>query len=371
MKVLILSTGTGEGHNSAAKAVKEQFEKRNIPCEIADVLDFASDKASAYGRRIYIWSTVRAKKVFAGAYRAGRAISSSRLKSPIYFANALYAEKLCSYITEQGFDTIVMPHLFPAEALTWLRRRQKLDVATYFIATDYTCIPFTEETRLDYYFIPHEELETEFVKRGIPAEKLVATGIPVSERFLNLPGQTEARSLLGIPLDKKCILVMTGSMGYGRVESITGKLVERTDADTHLYIMGGTNEELKQTLRKKYTGVERVHVLDFTTEAPMYMAAADVLFTKPGGLTSTEAVAAGVPLVHTRPIPGCEERNVAFFTAHGMSVSDPEEDRMIEKGLELLRDPEARARMSECREKYGKPHAADAACEFICGKNEG
>lgn len=62
MKVLILSTGTGEGHNSAAKAVKEQFEKRGIPCELADVLNFASDKASAYGRRIYIWSTVRAKR---------------------------------------------------------------------------------------------------------------------------------------------------------------------------------------------------------------------------------------------------------------------------------------------------------------------
>ena len=62
MKVLILSTGTGEGHNSAAKAVKEQFEKRGIPCELADVLNFASDKASAYGRRIYVWSTVRAKK---------------------------------------------------------------------------------------------------------------------------------------------------------------------------------------------------------------------------------------------------------------------------------------------------------------------
>lgn len=91
MKVLILSTGTGEGHNSAAKAVKEQFERRNIPCELADVLDFASDKASAYRHRIYIWSTVRAKKAFAGAYRAGRAISSARLKSPVYFANALYA----------------------------------------------------------------------------------------------------------------------------------------------------------------------------------------------------------------------------------------------------------------------------------------
>lgn len=370
MKVLILSTGTGEGHNSAAKAVKEQFERRKIPCEMADVLDFASDKASAYGRRIYIWSTVRAKKVFAGAYRAGRAISSARLKSPVYFANALYADRLCSYITENGYDTIVMPHLFPAEAMTWLLRKHKLNVRTYFIATDYTCIPFTEETRVDYYFIPHEELATEFIKRGIPAEKLVPTGIPVSERFLHLPTRAEARAHLGIPADAPCILMMTGSMGYGRVESMAAKLVEQTGEETHLYILGGTNEELKRSLRGTYGATKRVHVLDFTTEAPLYMAAADVLFTKPGGLTSTEAVAAKVPLVHTRPIPGCENRNVAFFTKHGMSVSGDTEESMIEKGLELLRDPAAQARMRECQETYGRPYAADAICEFICGQKE-
>ena len=370
MKVLILSTGTGEGHNSAAKAVKEQFERRNIPCELADVLDFASDKASAYGRRIYIWSTVRAKKVFAGAYRAGRAISSARLKSPVYFANALYADRLCSYIKENGYDTVVMPHLFPAEAMTWLLRKHKLDVQTYFIATDYTCIPFTEETRVDYYFIPHEELATEFIKRGIPAEKLVPTGIPVSERFLHLPTRAEARVHLGIPTDKPCILMMTGSMGYGRVESMAEKLVEQTNGDTQLYIMGGTNEELKKTLRGTYAGTERVQVLDFTTEAHLYMTAADVLFTKPGGLTSTEAVAAKVALVHTKPIPGCEDRNVAFFTEHGMSVSGDTEESMIQKGLELLRNPAAQARMRECQEKYGKPYAADAVCEFICGRKE-
>lgn len=370
MKVLILSTGTGEGHNSAAKAVKEQFEKRNIPCELADVLDFASDKASAYGRRIYIWSTVRAKKVFAGAYRAGRAISSTRLKSPVYFANALYADRLCNYITENGYDTVVMPHLFPAEAMTWLLRKHKLNVRTYFIATDYTCIPFTEETRVDYYFIPHEELATEFIRRGIPAEKLVPAGIPVSERFLHLPTRAEAREHLGIPADAPCILMMTGSMGYGRVESMAAKLVEQTGEETHLYILGGTNEELKKTLRDTYAGIGRVHILDFTTEAHLYMAAADVLFTKPGGLTSTEAVAAKVALVHTKPIPGCEDRNVAFFTEHGMSVSGETEDIMIQEGLELLRDPEAREKMRLCQEKYGKPYAADTICEFICGQGD-
>ena len=158
MKVLILSTGTGEGHNSAGKAVQEQFQKRGISCEMEDVLAFASEKAASYGKRIYVWSTVKATKVFKGAYRAGKAITSARRKSPVYYANALYAEKLYRYIVDNGYDTVVMPHLFPAEALTYMLRKHECrpDIHTYFVGTDYTCIPFTEETEADYYFIAHE-----------------------------------------------------------------------------------------------------------------------------------------------------------------------------------------------------------------------
>ena len=365
MKVLILSTGTGEGHNSAAKAVKEQFDLHKIPCEMADALDFASDKAASYGRRIYIWSTVKAKRVFAGAYRAGRAITSSKHKSPVYYANALYAEKLYRYLTEQGFDTVIMPHLFPAEAMTYMMKKHHPHVATYFVATDYTCIPFTEETTPDYFFIPHEDLTEEFVKRGIPREKLVPTGIPVSRRFVELPDRMECRKQLGIEPDKKCVLVMTGSMGYGNVGSMLKELVAGTDEDTDIYVLGGTNEKLKASLRETYRDVKRVVVLDFTKQAHVYMAAADVLFTKPGGLTSTEAVAARVPIVHTHPIPGCEDRNVAFFTARGMSVSDKNESEVVRKGLELLQSAEKQQKMRQCQQTYGKPHAAEAIFNFI------
>lgn len=363
MKVLILSTGTGEGHNSAAKAVKEQFDKNGIPCVMADVLGFASKKAARYGRNVYLWSTE--KGVFGGAYRAGSALTSSRRKSPVYFANALYADKLKSYITENGFDTVVMPHLFPAEAVTFMMKHHKLKLKSYFIATDYTCIPFTEETSPDYFFIPHEDLIPEFAERGIPAEKLVPLGIPVSERFVHLPSREECRERLGIPADQRCILVMTGSMGYGNVESMVAGLRVRTNDNTCIYVMGGTNEKLKAALREKYGENDRVKVLDFTDRTHEYMASADVLFTKPGGLTSTEAVAAGVPLVHTDPIPGCEDRNEVFFSERGMSVSDRDETRMIEKGLALLESDSLREEMRAAQRKYGKPDAAEKIYEYI------
>lgn len=365
MKILILSTGTGEGHNSAGKAVLEQFQKRGISCEMADALDFASRKAAYYGKKVYIWSTVKATGVFSGAYKAGKAITSAKHKSPVYYANALYAQRLYEYIMDNGFDTIVMPHLFPAEAVTYMMKKYHPPVKTYFIATDYACIPFTEETEIDYYFIPHEDLKEEFHKRGIGPEKLIPTGIPVSERFLHMKFREESREELGIPHNSKCILVMTGSMGYGHVESLVEHIVRRMDARTHILVMGGSNEKLKARLRQVYEGEKRVEILDFTDRAQDYLAASDILFTKPGGLTSTEAAVAGIPLAHTHPIPGCEERNVAFFTARGMSISDKREEQIVQKGLELMADTQAIDKMLARQKKYANPNAAGDICEFI------
>ncbi len=367
MKVLILSTGTGEGHNSAGKAVLEQFRKRGIPCEMADVLGFASERAASYGKRIYVWSTVKATKVFKGAYKAGRAITSSRRKSPVYYANALYAEKLYHYIVDNGYDTIVMPHLFPAEALTYMLRKHgcRPDIRTYFVGTDYTCIPFTEETEADYYFIAHEELTEEYVKKGIAPEKLVPTGIPVSDRFRSLPSREEARESLGMNPEGHCILVMTGSMGYGKIENLVRALVSRMDGGDNVYILEGSNEKLKARLREAYREDPRVRVLDYTDRTAEYLAAADLLFTKPGGLTSTEAAVAGIPLAHTRPIPGCEDCNQAFYNAHGMSLSADSEEKLVEAAMELLSQPKACRQMIERQHQVINGNAARDICDFI------
>lgn len=362
---MILSTGTGEGHNSAGKAVKEQFDKRGIPCVMADALTFASDKAAYYGRKIYVWSTVKATGVFSGAYKAGRAISSSRRKSPVYYANALYAGRLYRYVSDHGFDTIVMPHLFPAEAVTYMMRKYRPALKTYFIATDYTCIPFTEETEMDYYFLPHEDLKEEFSARGLPAEKLVATGIPVSEDFLTLPSRQKVRQRLGIGGSDSCILVMTGSMGFGHVENLVGFLAVSIRENDHIFVLGGTNETLKQRLRESYDNDSRVKILDFIDNPREYLAAADILFTKPGGLTSTEAVVAGIPLVHTSPIPGCEEKNAAFFSTRGMSVTATGEQMLAERGLSLMNDRHAREQMLVKQRQNCNPRAAEDICQFI------
>lgn len=369
MKVLILSCNCGEGHNSAGKAVAEQFCRYGIPCELRDTLSFESERASRFVGNVHAKSALYAPRLFEigneFAAREGRAGRDSIF----YRANTTYAGRLYRYICENGFDTIVMPHVFPAEALTCIRRRypDAARLTTCFIATDYACLPFLGETDADLYCIPHEYLRYDFMESGVPAHKLAATGIPVRTPFLTHTEKTEARARLGLPAERKLLLVMTGSMGYGNVEALVSALRVRIP-EAGVLVMGGSNERLKRTLRTSFAVDPQVSVLDYTNEVSLYLDAADLLFTKPGGLSSTEAAVKGIPMVHTAPIPGWESDNAAFFENLGLSRTGDTPEAQAEQAAALLASPEAMARMCEYQRREINPHAAEDICALLLAR---
>ncbi len=365
MKALILSCNTGQGHNAAGRAVQEEFIRRGAECRMLDVLRFGRPKTSKRAAGVYVKTATSFPGVFGMAYRAAGAISSAKRKSPVYLANTLYGKKLYSYVEREGYDCIVMPHLFPAEAVTYIRNHYPLRAACFFVATDYTCIPFTEETAMDGYFIPSPELSEEFLEKGIPQEKLKATGIPVSKKFWTRGDKLKTRRALGIGTDGPVILVMTGSMGFGNISAMLDILKRGLPQDGRVIVLGGNNEKLKEKLRRESRGDKRIQVMDFTSQVDLYMDMCDVLVTKPGGLTSTEAAAKGIPMVHSAPIPGCETANARFFSGHGMSLAAGDEKEAGCRVLELLRDGSARKRMVEAQKRFVNGMAAVSICDAI------
>ncbi|WP_369298709.1 glycosyltransferase [uncultured Neglectibacter sp.] len=365
MKVLILSCNTGQGHNSAGLAVKEELERREIPCEMKDALSFARGHASRTISGAYIGIARKAPSLFGGLYKLGGAISSPKRKSPVYYANTRYAAPLKAYIEEHGFTALVTPHLFPAETLTYLKRREELSVPCYGIATDYTCIPFWEETELDGYFLPHEDLIPEFAGKGIPREKLIPTGLPVSGRYLARMEQREARKKLDLPEDVPVFLVMTGSMGFGDISSFTLDLLLACPVGARIVILTGNNEPLKAKIDTDFAQERRVRTVSFTKEVPLYMDACDVLLSKPGGLTSTEAAVKNVPLVHTRPIPGCETKNARFFSARRLSLFAEDPKDAAKAAVRLAADETLREEMRRRQRETIPGDAAGALASFL------
>lgn len=373
MKVLVLSCNTGEGHNTAGKAIYNKLLQMGVDCDFVDTLSIAGVKVSRAVNNSYVGITTSVPKVFGMMYSIGRAVSDLNtrhlhINSPVYAANTLYAKKLADFIVKGRYDVAVMPHLFPAECLTSLRRHGLLRIPFICVATDYTCIPFWEETKPDYFVIPHPDLAEDFYSKGIPADRLLPYGIPVSDTFKGKTERSVARAALGLPDDKPILLLMSGSMGFGSLEEMTRALYARFDGNARVIILCGRNQSMKEHLSEVFSDQPDVILQPFTDKVNLFMDAADIVFTKPGGLTSTEAAVKNVLLVHTPPIPGCETINAAFFSSRGMSVcpgANADTHAIAEAAYSLWCDREAQRHMLAAQRENAFPDSADNICRFI------
>lgn len=365
MKILILSCNTGEGHNSSAKTIKRYMDRLGLDSEIKDTLSIASPALSARISKAYNYS-IRGR-LFYNLYNIGDFVSKhfTHIKSPVYFANRLYADKLYQYIDLHNFDAIIAVHLFAAEALTAIKRNYKLSVPTLFIMTDYTCIPFIGETELDMYAIPHKDLISKFESGGIPKEKIIATGIPVNGADVSLP-KSEARNLANSTFDWAdshgyWFMIMGGSMGFGDMERLIVELSKSITESDRIICICGQNKERKATLSKQFAEFQQVKVLGYTDQIALLMDCCDVLLSKPGGITSTEAIIKNIPLIHTAPIPGLEDKNGQFFHARNMSYYTTDTQKQVEIAIRLCNDLPFREKML----KSQRENANNRTCDMI------
>lgn len=345
MKVLILSCSTGEGHNSAAYAVSEALEKRGVDCLLSDPVGFKSERAKKLVASAYNNLIKKVPAAFGVIYKAGAWYSGTELPSPIYYANSQYADKLHAYIEQEGFDAVVCTHLYGMEAMTAIYAKTDMRIPSYGILTDYTCIPFFGETKLTEYFIPHEDLRKEVAGNGIPEDRLICTGIPVRGIFQEPMTRKQARNYLALPEKSRVVLVMTGGIGGGNAVALCRELYRLADPDTLVYVLCGRNSGLFEKLTHEFAGDSRIRAITFTEKVYLYLKAADVLISKPGGISSSEAATVGIPLVHTMAIPGCETQNAKFFEERGLSVNASSLKQAAQAAIELIQMPERAEQM--------------------------
>lgn len=345
MKALILSCNTGGGHNSAGMAMKERIEAEGGEACFFDYLTLAGGKVSKAVGDGYVKLVKRTPLIFGLVYKLGALISKITKRSPVYYVNGMMAKYLKKFLEQNDFDVIIMPHLYPAETITYMRRRGMELPLTVAIGTDYTCIPFWEETECDYYMIPHEELLDEFAKGKIEKQQLFPSGIPVSLAYNRKMEKAKAREEMSRLLtkefgtDERISLVIGGSMGAGKLKNLARLLFFLQKRRDRLLVICGSNERMRRNLEHIFRKQEMVTIVGRTEHMPVFMKAADVVYTKPGGLTSTEAAVTGIPLVMTSPIPGCETVNRRFFRKHGMCVSGRNIYAQAAAGIRILNNP--------------------------------
>ncbi len=366
MEALVLSCATGGGHHAAAEAVCEALANRGHHADFLDPYTLCGKNRDVHVGNCYIKCVQRAPGLFGMIYRLGNLYRRFPGKSPVFWANKKMADFMQEYLERHTYDVILTTHLFPGEILTHLQRRGVSLPKIIFIATDYTCIPFTEETGCDYFIIPSPVQKQEFCMWGIAPEKIVPIGIPVKQGFREEIDREEALRRLGLNPQKRYILMAGGSVGAGKfLEAI--RILRRylqEHRETVLIVICGANQRLYERIEKKYRGEPQLLFVKTTRHMAEYLRGCDVYLSKPGGISSTEAAAANIPLIHISPIPGCETKNQTFFSEYGMSIVSASLKKDLLRAVQKLSDREAADKMKKAQREMIDPSAADKIAAF-------
>ena len=366
MNVLILSCNTGGGHNSCAKAIETELSARGHTSVTDDALRFVSRGTSRF---VSNWH-VRFYRYFPKLYDKGYRYAESH---PASFDDSSAAsrilrrgcKRLRKVIAAGGYDAVVCVHLFPALMLTMIQKQSPLPVKTLFLATDYTASPSCDRMDLDVCAIPDASLTDVFVRAGVRRETIVPCGIPVRRALYPCLGKAEAKRRAGIDPEHRHLLIMTGSMGCGPMETVTQLLANLLPSSYDVTVACSSNEALLRRMTRKFAGKPNIHIRGYIDDVSVMMDSADLFLTKPGGISTTEAMVKGLPMVLLNVVGGCETPNLRFFVSHGGAATADTPEAVAELCRALLYDDARRLAMHDALVRMQKKPAAAAICDCL------
>ncbi len=363
MNILIMSVRAGYGHHSTAKAMIEYFEQFGHKCEMLDIFDYINPHLGNSIQDGYLLSTKYLSPPYGRIYGyLAEKDEPYRKHSITSLLSNVVSKKLESYVYDFEPTVIIGTHSYAGVVMSILSKKKVCTCPTIGIVTDFTVHPFWESTFLDYYIIPNEFLSWQMMKKGIAKEKLLPYGIPIRKQFSSKLPKEEARQILGIK-NKSTILLMMGSMGYGNVTQAVDEL-DAFDADFQVLCVCGSNEKLRTELEER-TYQKDIYIHGFVNNVDVMMDASDIIISKPGGLTSSEAFAKGLPMITMNPLPGQEDRNTDFLSNCGAVMHVNDRYRLSEALTQIYGCDWRIEQMRESIAHLSRPNAAKDLYEFI------
>ncbi|MFA6217257.1 MAG: glycosyltransferase [Candidatus Omnitrophota bacterium] len=355
MKIIVVYASAGRGHQQAAEALfshcKEHYATTDI--EVVDILKYTNSFFSfLYSRGYYVvashlgflWAFL-----FSITYNDGIRWLFNKLSWGC-------ANRFRKFLVERNPDIIISTHFFPADIAAGLKGQKRIASRLVTIITDFGVHPLWINRGCDDYVVACEATKKEVLAFGITEDKIKIFGIPVRESF----GRSFKRSN---PLFS--VLLFTGSFGFSFIEEIVALLADKA----HLWVVCGNNAALYNRLKKKAR--KGIELFGYTEDIPRIMSEVDVVITKPGGLSISEALAINLPIVFTRGIFGQESANARILIGYGCAVASknlPEIQSLI---LELKSHPEKLDSLRAHGQKIRKPFSTREIMRYVCAGTSG
>jgi len=367
-RILLLSASAGAGHLRAAQALELACQRAYPRAEVkhVDTLELTPRPfRKLYGEK-YLEVVNKAPELLGILYdrtnRPPRHPAGERLR---LLVERLNTRPFVKFVREFAPDVVCHTHFLPEEILAHQARKGRLNVPQAVVVTDFEVHRFWLHDGVRRYFVAREDAREHLLALGVPPERVRVTGIPIDPVFAEPRQRDELRRRHGLELDRPLVLVSCGGFGVGPIELLVEALWARL-ADTQLVIVTGRNETLRLRLEQRAAPSSvPTRVLGFTREMHEWMAMADLLVSKPGGLTTSEALACALPMVVVNAIPGQETRNATMLFEEGAAISGENLLTLGPRVARLLADPARLEAMRRAALRLAHPTAAlDVAREL-------
>ncbi len=351
--VVILSASIGGGHKATSNAIKtyaEQFEK-GYNVTVIDVLNYIRPMLSKVAERSYEINVKNFPEFYGWQYDLNNSTDGKIIKNILPFHS-----KLKELVNEYEPSVIICTHPVSVTSIIRVREKYGFLFKVFVVVTDYDYHASWIHEDVDMFIVSSNFMKLKLIEDNIPVEKIRDSGIPTDHNLQLKMDKSEARALLGMK-DKKTILIMGGSFGAGNLIKLVTSMM-KSNLDLQVIVISGSNKKAKKELDKFSKDVDKdLLILGFTKNISLYMDTADILVTKPGGLTVTEALIKNLPLVITKPIPGQEEENATYLLNHGIGVRLDQDEELHILIEDLLHDKVRLKHMIELQKNYAKPNA--------------
>lgn len=366
-KVLLLSVSAGAGHVRAAEALRRYAEGHaHVSALHLDVMQYVPTSFRKIYTDFYIQLVNKHPQLWGMLYTAS---SEARPNSPVQklrrAMERMNTRALRKAIEDFGPDGIICTHFLPAELLMHEICRNRLHVPVWVQVTDVDLHRMWIIPRMTGYFAANEEIAFRMQAAGIEAENIHVTGIPIMPAFGASLDRTACAIELGLDPRRQVFLLMGGGAGIGKLEEVAEQLLA-LEGNFQLVVLTGRNALALSALRPlvaRYPG--RLFAQGFTDQVERLMTCADLVITKPGGLTTAECLAMGKPMIVNAPIPGQEERNADFLLEHGAALKAIDDIALRWRIRQLAARPDRLEQMAQHARVLGKPYAAGDVLKIV------
>jgi processive 1,2-diacylglycerol beta-glucosyltransferase len=364
-RILILSASVGNGHTTAAQALKKSFENEGVANEIRheDVLTYTNPLFRRLYGNAYIDLVNSMPEVLGWMY--DQLDEPWKNEKRRLFFDKLNAQPLIKMIREFDPDWVICTHFLPSEIISDLKGKGKLACRQAIVVTDFDIHALWFCRNFERYFVAIDEGRYYLESLGFPADKITVSGIPIDPKFSLEKPKQEMRAKFGLDPDLPTIILSLGGFGVGKIDDMISSL-RSIKVPVQILAMCGKNEDMKTTLEnQRDDGVVKIVPFGYTQDMDEYMSASDLIVGKPGGLTTCEALAKGLGFVIVNPIPGQEERNSDHLLENGCGVRSNNPATLAFKIEKLLNDPQRMKTMSVNALKFARPDAAKVIADTI------